>query len=264
LEHGDLGKRTSVTLLTTEIHPINGLDDTLIVFAADRRISKITGGYLTTRKKIFRIDYLTGGIGYFGLAEVPNLPMSDWLARFIRANANVRTLREFGETLARELNRIVPRKWRQQQPSGFHLAGHNVDGLPEFWYVRNLDDDRTTLFGEFRVREDFLARDAPVLGFDGQNPLSVSNDRVQIYRNGDIRAHVAVWESLDGSFGQLLRLEDFRRLARPDDYEGWVKFKMELVAYFYKHYAKQAVIGRPIDVFSIRGGAARRSLRRKV
>jgi len=59
-----------MTLLATEIHNHDAVDRAFIVFAADRRITRKSGEYGGTRKKIFALPWLNAGIGYFGLAEV--------------------------------------------------------------------------------------------------------------------------------------------------------------------------------------------------
>jgi hypothetical protein len=59
-----------MTLLTTEIHSHDDPERALTVFAADRRISK-GGREHDTCEKILRVPELNAGIGYFGLAEVP-------------------------------------------------------------------------------------------------------------------------------------------------------------------------------------------------
>ena len=246
-----------MTLLLTEIHCLDRLSHSCIVFAADRRISK-NGKYAGTRKKIFDVPYLRAGVGFFGLAEVPskggNLPMSDWLLRFIRRKSNLTSLKAFAKVLAKSLNSDIPSNWRKQCISGFHLAGYNSLGLPEFWYVRNVEDDRTTIItGLYEAREDFLRRDAINLGYDGQNPRSVPTGRVQTYRNGDIRAHVKAWERIDEGFGTLLNEREFKQLKTLSDYKKWVKFKMKVIAYFYKKYCRESIMAKPIDTILIEG-----------
>lgn len=249
-----------MTLLLTEIHCLDGLSHSCIVFAADQRIST-NGKYTGTRKKIFEVQYLGAGVGFFGLAEVPskggNLPMGDWLLRFIRSQSNLTSLKAFANTLVRNLNSDIPSKWRTKYISGFHLAGYNSKGLPEFWYVRNVKDDRITKTGLYEAREDFLSRDAiNNLGYDGQDPRSVPTGRVQTYRNGDIRAHVTAWERIDEGFGTLLKEREFKQLKTLPDYEEWVKFKMEVIAYFYERYCRVSIVAKPIDTFSIEGRSA--------
>jgi hypothetical protein len=249
-----------MTLLLTEIHCLDGLFHSCIVFAADRRISSLRNSeyvYAETRKKIFKVPYLQAGVGFFGLAEAPingsTKPMSDWLERFIQRNSHLASMKTFASALANSLNVDIPLQRRKQNISGFHLAGYNITGLPEFWYVRNVDDDRSTITGTYEVREDFLHRDAAVLGYDGQNPHSVHTGLVQIYRNGDIRAHVTSWEKIEEGFGTLLKEPQFKKLKTISDSEQWVRFKMEIVAYFYKNYCRESLAGRPIDTISIEG-----------
>lgn len=248
-----------MTLLLTEILCLDGLAHSCIVFAADRRITQ-NRKYAGNRKKVFQIPYLRAGVGFFGLAEVPKKtkkqPMSDWLVRFIRRNSNLKSLQGFAIALTDSLNKDIPANCRQIYVSGFHVAGYNSSNMPEFWYVRNVKDDRITITGVYEAREDFLRRDATALGYDGQNPRSVQTGLVQIYRNGDIRAHVATWERIDEGLGTLLKEPEFKKLSAISDYEQWVKYKMEVIAYFYKKYCRVSLVARPIDTFSIEGRSA--------
>jgi hypothetical protein len=236
--------RGGLPLLTTEIHNHNDPAHALIVFAADRRISRGTKSD-SSRQKVFPISPVNAGIGYFGLAEVPsskrNIPMEEWLMDYL-SRVSVTSLQVFAENLAVALNKSVPEGVRQKIPSGFHIAGFNKHRVPEFWYVRNLADDGQTIFGIYKSREDFQARDA----------LLLKPGESQIYRNGDIRAHVIAWENIDKSFGSLLQLSDFKSLSTPEEYADWVKFKMEVIAAFYERYCRISMIGSPVDAFSIK------------
>jgi hypothetical protein len=232
-----------VTLLTTEIR--HHRDPTLatIIFAADRRLTRSDGSYGESRKKVLKIERLNAGIGYFGVAQVPKgrgqQYMDDWLRVFIRTD-NSQTLRAFAEKLAAALNQVVPQSVRSAHVSGFHLAGFNDLGEPEFWFVRNVQDDRETVTGTYAAREDFQREHAPQVTGTGW-----------AYRNGDIRAHVAVWERLDEGFGELMALPDFQPPTTTDGRAGWVKFKMGVIAAFYKKYCKTSIIGGPIDAFAL-------------
>jgi hypothetical protein len=236
-----------MTLLATEIHNHNDPKNAVIVFAADRRISNAqTGVYLDTRKKIFELPWLNSGIGYFGLAEVPSAtrsqPMQEWLQAFIRENSTSSSLKDFSQRLASDLNKAIPTQWHSRIRSGFHVAGFNDNGEAEFWFIRNIDDAGSLTLGKYKVREEFQRRDAS----------NLKTNEVQIYRNGDIRAHVAAWEKIDQSFGLLLSLNGFRKLRDSKDYKEWVRFKMEMIAYFYRKYQKHPIIARPIDVILIK------------
>ena len=177
-----------MTLLATElVFPPGG--NPFIVFAADRRIS-VDGERDSERPKIFAIPQHRAGIGYFGLAHVhPNgqrVTMDRWIAEFLARRSGTRTLAELAASLASELQRDVLPQNRRTFVSGFHLAGLGDDGAPEFWFIRNVENDRTTVFGRYDRRRDF--------GPDN-SPPSVAAGHV-IFRNGDIRAHVAAWERM--------------------------------------------------------------------
>jgi hypothetical protein len=230
-----------MTLLTTELHPRE--DGTIVVFAADRRISR--GDVPSSdQQKIFRMPHLAAGIGFFGLAEVPDnvgmRTMSDWVQDFlytIRAHDELSTI---AARLADGLNRIVPADWHATERSGFHMAGFNAAGRPEFWFVRNVDDDGEPTLGRYEPREDFQGRDH----------VHLSPAAVQVYRNGDIRAHVTAWEKIDEAYGSLLGAPDFMPIATPLDYCNWVRFKMSSIVDFYERFCVRSIIGRPIDAFA--------------
>lgn len=232
-----------MTLLTTEIYPGDAHPFPFILFAADRRISR-RGQYDDTKEKIFQIPALNAGIGYFGLAEIPGPSpevMADWLMRFIQSARAGETLEAFSARLAAALNSAVPSSLRRSVISGFHIAGFPASGQAEFWYVRNVEDDRQTIFGEYRPREDFQREHARALPPDGY----------QIYRNGDIRAHILAWERIDGSLGALRLAPDFNPPRSSEDYASWLRFKMEIVAMFYERFCRTSIIGGPVDAFAI-------------
>ena len=80
-----------MTLILNEIHLLRGLEKTMLVAAADRRISMPDGSYHSTQRKLFRIPYLNGAVAYFGLAAVypggRQAYLSTWLSDFIRRHA---------------------------------------------------------------------------------------------------------------------------------------------------------------------------------
>ena len=177
--------------------------------------------------------------------------MSDWILSFIRQHSKLNSLQAFATVLADRLNSDIPHDTRYKYISGFHISGFNELNIPEFWYVRNVKDDRVTLTGSYEPREDFIRRDAPARGYDGHDPSSIECGLVQTYRNGDIRAHVDAWTRIDDAFGRLLEQPEFRKLREVSDYEEWCKFKMEVIAYFYKKFCNISLVARPIDVFSV-------------
>jgi len=183
------------------------------------------------------------GLGYFGLAEFPTPigpeRMADWLQDFLNTVKTSETLEAIAQRLASSLNEAVPRHLRSER-SGFHLAGTTSVDRAEFWFIRNVADDGEPTLGRYEAREDFQGRDAPNLPPGG----------IQIYRNGDIRAHVAAWEKIDEAFGVLLGTPTFREIQTSADYLSWVKFKMEAIANFYERFSENPIIGKPIDAFA--------------
>jgi hypothetical protein len=228
-----------MTLLVTEIHNHDDPGHAAIVFAADGRISSAKGKYHASQKKIFKMTRLNAGIGYFGLAEVRGVPMSDWLDSHMRRDRSS-NLADFASALATRLNSAVPTSHRNKEASGFHLSGFTPERRAEFWFVRNITDSGQVM-GLYEAREDFQRRDAPGLQPGG----------AQIYRNGDLLPHVLLWGALDDALLPLLNRPDFRRVRNMPDYERWVKFKMEVIAYVYKQWCTRSIIGRPINAFSI-------------
>lgn len=252
-----------MTLILNEIHLLDGLNKTMLVAAADRRISKPDGSYEATRRKLFPIPYLSSTISYFGLASVyPRGRMqylSDWLPNFINTQSQVPDLETFAQNLRDALHRVIPQSTLQEHSSGFHIAGYNSQGLPEFWHLSNIGDIRAFQYVDFKPRygppsPDFLGRDAQKnFEWDGSDPSSAHNG-VQTYRNGDFRAHVAAWEALDDIFKKLVQFPDFKTPSDPNEYGQWIKFKFEFIAYLYKKWAKKEIIGPPIDVIVMHRG----------
>jgi hypothetical protein len=247
-----------MALILNEIHLFQGLKETMVVAAADRRISRLDGSYDSTRRKLFPISYLNGAIAYFGLAMVypkgrPQY-MSDWLPDFIKHHSSNSNLKSFSEILFEELNSVVPPNVLKKNPSGFHICGYNDAGYPDFWYLSNIGGLRGFRYvglnpQYFSPGSHFLGRDAQlVFNWNGETPLSAENG-VQTYRNGDFRAHIAVWELLDGIYSRLLQYPDFKQPKTPEEYGEYIKFKFEVIAYIYKKWAKKNIIARPIDVF---------------
>ena len=247
-----------MTLITNEIHMLNSFNQTVLVFAADRRITKPDGSY-ETRKKLFEIPYLHGGISYFGLASLlrsgKEQYMSDWLRMFIMHHSGLHSLRYFAFELQDYLHKVIPSDVLGRNPSGFHICGYNSQGFPEFWYLSNiggmLDFAYTSIQPRYDdPREEFLNRDAKVLGWDGSNPGSVEN-KGWVYRNGDIRGHAVAFKFLDEVLLNMLSFPDFKKPRKAEDLANWVRFKLKFVAQFYKEYGKKQIIGTPIDAFSL-------------
>jgi hypothetical protein len=246
-----------MTLILNEIHILDGLGKTMLIAAADRRISKLDGSYDSTRRKLFPIPHLRGAISYFGLAYVyprgKAQYLSEWLPTFISSQSATSDLGAFSRNLRTALHGIMRKDILGKHPSGFHICGYRKDGLPEFWSLMNMGALEGFRHVNFKKEygepsPDFLERDARErFGWDGVNPASAKNG-ILTYRNGDFRGHVAAWEALDKAFSTLIQFPDFKRFTSPKDYGDYVKFKFEVIAYFYKRWATHQIIARPIDV----------------
>ena len=246
-----------MTLIVNEIHLLDGLNKTMLVAAADQRISNPDGSFKAIRKKLLRIPYLSATISYFGLASVypksKEQYLSDWLPHFINAQSGVPDLQTFVQNLRDALQRVIPKSTLRDYASGFHISGYNSQGLPEFWHLTNIGGMRGFQYVDLKPRygppsPDFLERDAQKnWGWDGSDPSSAKNG-VQTYRNGDFRAHVVAWKVLDKIIAELAQFPAFKIPSNPGEYGQWVKFKFEFIAYLYKQWANKEIIARPIDV----------------
>jgi len=245
-----------MTLVVNEMHLLDGLSKTLVVAAADRRIS-LDGEYADSRRKVLGIPYLHGAVSYFGLAKVypPGREqwLDDWLSVFINSHSAVTDLGAFACELGRELGRVIPQSVLKRNASGFHICGYNQRGLPDFWYLSNIGCMDQFVYRDLSQRYDvpashFLGRDAPAnFGWDGVDP-STARDGHQTYRNGDIRGHEALWDALGRGLTALFHLDDFQGPGDPRQYGEYVKFKFEVIAYVYRKWAKKKIIDKPIDV----------------
>jgi hypothetical protein len=237
----------------------------MMIAAADRRISNPDGSYNSTRRKLFPIPYLKGAVSYFGLAYVypkgKAQCMSDWLPTFIASQSGASDLETFCQNLRNALRTIMRKDVLKKYPSGFHVCGYHKDGLPEFWSLMNmggLEGFRHVNFNEEygEPSPDFLGRDAQQsFEWDGVNPLSAKNG-ILTYRNGDFRGHVAAWNALDNIFSTLIQFGDFKQLKTAKEYGEYVKFKFEIIAYFYKKMASKVIIARPQMLLSSRRPSA--------
>ena len=241
-----------MTLLVNEIHVRGSLQNGLILQAADRRIT-VEGKFHSNRKKLFNIPHLNAGVGHFGLAQVNEREFfSSWLPNFIRHACKTEAIEEFARRLMRELNEKVNKTLLARNPSGFHICGYNSDDYPELWFVRNIGGMEGPVYkgfqAEYFISEDFLARDACNMGFDGTDPR-VPADFNQYYVNGDIRPFHSIWRRLDGFLAEMFSHPGFRRPHKPSDLEKIAKWKMHVISSFYKQFAERQIIGTPIDAF---------------
>ena len=252
-----------MTLVTNEIHLLDGFRRTILVFAADRRLTDYRdGSFAGIGQKLFRIPYLEAGVSYFGLATYRNrggeFRMTDWLRNFIRRAHATRTIRDFALRLRNDLNATIPRSVLSQRASGFHICGYNGEGLPDFWYLTNIGGMDNFQYNRFAPEyaepsRDFLDRDArDSLGWNGTDLTSVRSE-IWIYRNGDYRPHSLLWDRLGAFIDGMSQTPNFAALRRTttENYERIARFKLGVIAHFYRKFGRSQTIGTPIDVFCL-------------
>ncbi len=259
-----------MTLVLNEIHWVDGLNRSVMVAAADRRISRPDGSHYGDHPKLFRIPYLNGAISYFGLAEFRDSAgvthrLWDWLPAFIRHQHDAPDLRTFASRLRDGLHTLIPPTVLGSQPSGFHICGHNADLLPEHWLLTNIRQmagpHPTELQPTYKApAEHFLGRDAREKGWDGKGLRSICERGGRIYRNGDFRGHAIAADLLDKIMDAVFELPDFRRPATPAEYRKYVHFKFKFIASLYKNWATHQIVAEPIDVFVWSADVGRRKL----
>lgn len=241
-----------MTLLYTEIAPPFGKIGWSVVFAADRRISGLRGGGPQHYKKLIAIPHLHAALGFFGLAEWQHgstvTRMSELLRTIVRKNSNTVSLQVFAERLAEGLNLGVP-KGLIRERSGVHLSGFGQETVPEFWFVRNVDDLGAPVLGRYEARRDY-----PRAAGENCSEVDEPRDVSTFYRNGDIVGHVAAWAKLDEALGGLRGTPGFKPIRSREDHGNWIRFKMEVLRHFHIHFEKEPLIGGNIDVMTLQPG----------
>jgi hypothetical protein len=194
-------------------------------------------------------------VSYFGLAgferQGRRVYFSEWLPAFIARTAAI-SPGDFAQALFQELNPLVGRRLLAGAPSGFHVCGFDQQGRPDFWFMSNIGRMDGFVYTDLRPgcnppASHLLGRDAPGMQLDpltGRAPVG----SVQLYRNGDYRAHAVASEFIDSALASLGQFPDFRLPRTPAEYGEYVRFKFEVIAHIYKKWARRKVIGTPIDV----------------
>lgn len=249
-----------MTLVLNEFHGRGPRLAPLIVAAADRRVSNADGSYHSTRRKLFALPRVSGAVSCFGLAgfdrQGHHVYFSEWLPAFIARTAAI-SPGDFARALFQELNPIVGRRLLAGAPSGFHICGFDTQGRPDFWFMSNIGRMDGFEYTDLRPGYDppashLLGRDAPGMRLDpltGRAPVG----SLQLYRNGDFRAHAVASEFIDRALASLGHFPDFQLPTTPAEYGEYVRFKFEVIAHIYKKWAHRKVIGTPIDVLVLQG-----------
>jgi hypothetical protein len=249
-----------MTLIVNEIHIVNGLDNSIIIGAADRRVTK-NGQYDSTRKKLFSVPMINGMVSYFGLAGIQKnnklVYFSDWVPRIIRVlSASKRCLKDFAYCFQTELNHFIPEKYLRTNPSGFHISGFDQNGWPDFYWISNINEmdglEYKALQRKYKLPEShFLNRDAKqILGWNGKDPSKIENKSCG-YRSGSLEGHIAAWPCLSSTIEKLSKSNLFKAKKDARNLCERTKLQFEVIAYFYKKLAKKKIVAKPIDVIVI-------------
>ena len=249
-----------VTLLVT-FYSASG-----IVFAADSAITiNRRDGPSRVRKqeKFLRTRQvgMTGGVvGYFGLAQVGNEPMNEWLRRTIDRWHGSPIVADLGNYLRDELNRAVPRIHRLKNPSGLHIgAFESRDGVavPVMQYVTNIHDLdlKTGAYRDLRdysSGEHFPAHPDPAISWAHVTPRALRSEIRQFeqhhglprwFRNGELAFSARAWAGLTWAIGDIT--QNLRGFRVPNDLRKWELLADELVRTNARLYALLVTRGEP-------------------
>jgi len=241
-----------MTILANEIRIKQSIKDVTLIQVADRRLS-IKGKFHSNQRKVFEISYIRASVGYFGLAQ-PTMQeyFSSWLPNVIRRGHSIRTVEEFSQYLMNELNNIVSKALLKSNPSGFHICGLADDGIPEFYFIRNIERMEGPFYKGFKdsysCSEDLRTRDAIRAGDGTQRGLSALHDTIFWYVNGDLRSFWDFWLPATQFIDSFRLNQEFPTLK--SDLER-AKWKLRVIAQLYDKYAKKKIVGGPIDGIEI-------------
>lgn len=152
-------------------------------------------------KKLQFIPYLNAGISCWGLGKIGAEATDEWLDKFINKNS-FKTLQEFAEGLAKQLNSLIKDPNIGNGIAGFHLAGfENYNGIPtpSFYHVHDGVSQVLQKRGisintkQFNANHD-VPPDIFIKNYSGGWYLT---------RNGDIQIYTEMFDSLKDYFDSL-------------------------------------------------------------
>jgi hypothetical protein len=241
-----------MTILANEIRIGKCITDVILIQVADSRITR-PGKKPWFHRKVFEIRYLNALVGYFGLAEPrPDEYFSSWLPNTITHGHKIKSINEFAQYLTDKLNEYVPKTRLKNNPSGFHVCGLSEDGIPEFYYIRNIIRRDGPYYKEFKdsyyFTEDFRNRDAITTEDGKQRSLTSLHNMVFWYVNGDLRNFWDFWIPATKFIDAVSLDPDFPALK--SDLER-AKWKLKTIAALYK-YRRTKIVGGKIYGFEIK------------
>lgn len=203
------------------------------------------------RRKLLQIPNLHAVIGYFGLAEIGNKPLDQWLEKFIHENVDVVNSDDFSQGLAEALSAAITRA-ESRHKLGFHLGCYRVSPvgrIPEMHFIRNYQGVNAIPSQHFVATEEVLGNHYRQLG--EQDLLSkLGNGLVIFFQNGYHEVYNAIAMPLLPAFEQVIwRNQEF--VDPPRTVRGWgtfTEFRLRVVRLvfekFHKRRGHQPVGGR--------------------
>jgi hypothetical protein len=251
-----------MTLITNEIHLVKGIKKTFIISTADRRLTydepvakkeKYDSG-----QKLFKIEHLNATVSYWGNFWLGNANKYywDWLPDFISKSHDIKTLKDFALHLRENINQALRAEDLRKRASGFHFAGFSKDGVPEFLHFSNCKwNGKHYEKFEYVYRkpfEDFLQRDAVIIGGTTLGEFAETIKQRVLYRNGDLKVHAAAWDKVDTILRELFMDEGFKKIStlqkEKDDLKRYIEFKLKFIGDIYSKFAHQKGVGSPFDI----------------
>jgi len=243
-----------MTLLVNEIHTVEGFKRTVLVAAADERLTHYDRkrSVHSLQPKLFEVPYLNGCVSFFGFAtDGGAFRLWEFLPNFIRHHSDITDLATFSVELQRSLEEKIPRETLRERASGLHICGYGQKRpfLPDHYFLTNIrETDPRGVPTKLKDRyigpgSNFLERDAKRLGWDGTNPMSAASGLIQIYRNGDFQVHALTSEHIDGIFKDLRALPDYRHPTTPEEYKTYMRFKLDLIYRIHKEWMRPNLVG---------------------
>ena len=220
-----------------------------IVFSADTIITRQPRGqrreFVASRDpKVIRIprlgEHRQGAvIGYYGLAQVGDRGMPEFLRESVRDWPGSRTLDEFAAYLVERFQREARAIHLRTQIFGFHLGGfERFEGYlcPAFYYIRNgeanEDTGRYELFGRSEIRSEeqlmrrTLADWQPHQARRALQHFQRENGIPMWFRNGDLGTMAGPTQAVELAAKYLADQRDF---GWPLNTRRWADFAETMV-----------------------------------
>lgn len=242
-----------MTIIANEIRIKRSITDVALIQVADRRIS-IDGKFHSNQKKIFEVPHIKASIGYFGLAQPTTREyFSSWLPNVISHSHGIKTIADFAQYLMDTLNGNVVKSLLKTNPSGFHVCGLADDGIPEFYFIRNIERMEGPFYKGFKdsyfCSEDFRTGDAIKTNNGQPRDLDSLHDAIFWYVNGDLRSFWEFWLPATQFIDSFQLNPEFPALKSDLERAQW---KLRVIAQLYGKYARKKVVGGPIDGIEIK------------